>query len=57
MSLKSEIEEGFIAQKTCDGKSYLHSGTAKTAVSPVGLTDLWSASDFRIRVCWRGVQV
>jgi hypothetical protein len=38
-SLKSEIEEGFIAQKTCDGKPYLHSGTAKTAVPPVGMTN------------------
>jgi hypothetical protein len=36
--LKSEVEEGFIAQRTCDGKPYLRSGTAKTAVPPVGMT-------------------
>ena len=35
---KSEVEEGFIAQKACDGEPYLRSGTAKTAVSPVGMT-------------------
>jgi hypothetical protein len=35
--MKTEIEEGFIAQKTCDGKPYLHFGTAKDAVPPVGM--------------------
>jgi hypothetical protein len=32
-SLKLEVEERFIAQKTCDGKPYLHSGTAKDTPS------------------------
>jgi hypothetical protein len=36
--LESDVEEGFIAQKTCDGKPYLHSGTAENAVPPVGMT-------------------
>src|SRR5208282_3699090 len=35
---------GFIAQKTCDGKPYLRSGTARTAVPPVGMTILGSSA-------------
>src|SRR5271165_5994276 len=29
-----------MAQKTCDGKPYLHSGTATSAVPPVEITDI-----------------
>jgi hypothetical protein len=36
--MKTEAEEVFIAQETCDGKPYLHFGTAKDAVPPVGMT-------------------
>src|SRR5208337_5289676 len=37
------VEEGFIAQKTCDGKPYLHSGAAEIAAPPVGMTNLAGA--------------
>ena len=39
LNLKSEVGERFIAQKACDGKPYLRSGTAKNAVPAVGMTN------------------
>jgi hypothetical protein len=38
--LQSKVEERFHRKKTCDEEPYLHPGTARSAVPPVGMTNL-----------------